>query len=322
MTRKKVRGILIAFILGGIITLWVIDWFSYGSYSHKVKFISMWKELPIQELKPEPTDDYAWGEDIPKFILKKMPIVTALRFDGIQYSYGKNKIEIEKRMLIQDELDVMVNNNLAWTLSDFSIYSSGEDIAIYGYWNDEFRRIRVGKAKDDVEIQTLTPNAEIPFSAHAVHSERIRRDYWIAISEDGHVSAYQNQCRIGKEVQLESAFYGMHIGSIICDIEGNMYMPYIVNNNGQEDFVCPKISKISKEKMELESQYDEYAIKYDMHTEGFVRFSSSLVFPTFKENGILTALIPNNLEKFVQYDNGEAELSIDDDLGWHYLEIE
>lgn len=91
-------------------------------------------------------------------------------------------------------------------------------------------------------------------------------------------------------------------------------MPYIVNNNGKREFICPKVDTLDKNDFEM---FFEMSIR----VKDYFRISNS-VFPTFKENGKVTALVPNELEKFIQYENNEAELSIDDDLGWHYLEIE
>lgn len=283
-------------------------------FPHTVKFMKIWREFPLQELTPEPEDDFAWGEDIPEFILKRMPIATTLRFDGIEYPYGENKIRIEEEWFTTDKLEILVNDNIGWSLSNFSIYSSGEDIAIYGYWNDEFRRIRVGKTKDDIKFEVLTPNSEIPFSAHAVYATETENEYWLSFSEDGRVSAYKDKQRIGDSIQLKETFFGMYTGATFCDETGNFYMPYIVNNNGKREFICPKVATLDITEFEI-------FIDWEIRVRDCLIISNS-VFPTFKENGNVIALVPNELEKFIQYENGEAELSVDDDLGWHYVEIE
>lgn len=57
------------------------------------------EELTVEQFSVDPIDnrDFAWdSEDIPEFIVSDTRKALMLNYDGVEYSFGENKICIEK----------------------------------------------------------------------------------------------------------------------------------------------------------------------------------------------------------------------------------
>lgn len=321
--KKDIKGtilwilIFINFVVGFI----NIKTIQYYETSHTVKFKEIRKELSVEDFVQEPGNrDFAWdSEDIPLFVTEDFEKAIAKdKYDGVEYTYGENKIQIEEEWFFSDdESRIMVNNDLSWQLKNYSIYSSGDKIVIYGYWNKEFRKIVVGKEKDDVEQSILTVNPEIPFSAHSLTTAKISDRYLLVLGSDGHtVSAYKDKKMIGEPVYIDAEISGIY-SQMLLTVNNELYMTYLLNNDGKEEFACIKVATVTSEAVESASSLykdDVYGVRY------FATFKDS-TFIIFEENDSIKMLVPNDIEKYNEYMKGTADLSYNDDLNWHWLEI-
>ena len=143
-----------------MIIVYVIDVYVGYHWEHKpvlgrtLKFMTHKEELTVKQFSVDPINnrDFAWdAEDIPEFMVSYCKKAFMRDYDGVEYSFGENKIYVEKDFF-SDDLEITLNTDLGWSMSNFSIYSSGENIVIYGYWNDEFRRITLGKTQESIVL--------------------------------------------------------------------------------------------------------------------------------------------------------------------------
>lgn len=298
-------------------------------FGRALKFMEQKKELTVEQFSADPIidRDLAWSsEDVPNFIALDYHKAALLNYDGVEYSFGENKIRVEEEFM-RDDLEIIVNSDLGWTMSNFSIYSSGENITIYGYWNDEFRRITMGKTQESIIKEVLTLDSGVPFSANSKYiSDEAKRDYIFVISEDMRtVSAYKDTMLIGEKIVLPNEILGFYDGIMILaksdDYTDKLYMPYVVTNNGKEEFVCIEIATVSAGEVENVSSA-EYMDAFHSYTTNYsARMDYVLCYFFENDDGMIRMIVPNNIQKYAAYRRGTDILTSEDDLGWHWITI-
>lgn len=297
-----------------------------------LKFMTHKEELTVEQFSADPIDnrDFAWdAEDVPEFIVSDTKNALMLNYDGVEYSFGENKICIEKRSSFTGDnyFEITVNTDLGWSMSNFSIYSSGENIVIYGYWNDEFRRITLGKTQESIVKDVLTINPNVPFSAEGKYiSEQVKEDYIVAISKDMRtVSVYKEKSIVGEDIVLPDEILGFYDANMILansdDDTYKLYMPYIVNNNGKEEFVCPEVATVTKTEVDNVSDTEYMDIFYSYTTEYSARVGNICCYIFENEDGRIRMIIPNDIQRYSAYKRGTDILKPEDDLGWHWVTI-
>lgn len=295
--------------------------FHYYDTLGVVKYKEIKQELTTEDFATEPTDkEFAWGaEKIPEFITKDFEnAIEGEKYDGVAYTYGENKIRIEEEWPFSEyESSITVNFDLGNSLNDYSIYSNDDKIIIYGYWNDEFRKITVGKTEEDVTVELITSNPEIPIDAKALATGKIADEVILVLSQDNYtVSAYKEQSQIGEEFVFSEKISGIYNEMLLTE-SNNLYMPYVLNDDGKQTFSCVKIASISEEELDTaiwRNDTSVYSVRYFASVGG-------MSFPVFRENNQIRMLVPNELEKYIEYKRGEAILTSEDDLQWHWIEI-
>lgn len=296
------------------------------------KFITYKEELTVEQFSVDPIDsrDFAWdSEDIPEFMVSDIIKALMLNYDGVEYSFGENKIYIEKchNFKGDDYFEITVNTDLGWSMSNFSIYSSGENIVIYGYWNDEFRRITLGKTQESILKDVLTINPNVPFSADGKYiSDMVKQDYIFAISKDMRtVSAYKEKNIVGEGIVLPNEILGFYDATMILtnsdDDTYKLYMPYIVNNNGKEELVCFEVATVTKTEVDNVSDTEYMDIFYSYTTEYSARVGNIGCYIFENDDGRIRMIIPNDIQKYSAYKRGTDILKPEDDLGWHWVTI-
>lgn len=314
--------------------------FSLGAYwgyqskhrlaiNRALRFMTPHSELSVDKLPADPFDDrdYAWDSEVPSFITSDFTTASFIGYDGVEYTFGENKISVRKGFL-GDELELMVNSDFGWSMNDFSIYSYGENVVVYGYWNDEFRRITLGKTEDSIIKDVLTLNPDVPFSANGKYiSEGVKKDCIFVISKDmSTVSAYRDHSQIGEAVVLPDEILGFYDKNMILtnfDADTDkLYVPYIIDNNGREELICLEVATVSVEEVNNVSSA-EYLDDFQSYT---TYYSATIgygcccyIFET--SDGRINMIVPNNIKKYSAYLDGTATLSVDDDLGWHWVTL-
>lgn len=294
-----------------------------------LKFMTQKEELTVEQFPADPigSRDFAWdSEDVPGFISSDFKKASMRKYDGVEYSFGENKIYVEEEFF-SDKLELTVNTDLGWTMSNFSIYSSGENIVIYGYWNDEFRRITLGKTEESIQKEVLTLHPGVAFSANSKYiSEEAKKDYIFVISQDMRtVSAYKDNAIVGEDVVLSDEILGFYDGIMILaksdDYTDKLYMPYVVENNGKEEFVCLEIASVTAEEVENVSS-SEYIDTFQAYTTSYsARMNYTLCYIFENEDGMIRMIVPNDINKYAEYRRGTDTLEAEDDLGWHWVTI-
>lgn len=294
-----------------------------------MKFMKQNEELTVTQFASDPIGDRDWAwdsENVPNFIKSDFQKAALHGYDGVEYYFGANKIRVEEEFL-SDNLEVIVNTDLGWSMSNFSIYSSGENIVIYGYWNDEFRRITIGKTEDTVIKEVLTLNPGVPFSANSKYiTENAKKDYIFVISDDMKtVSAYKENARVGEAVVLPNEILGFYDSIMVLaksdDYSDKLYMPYVVDNNGIEELVCIEIATVSVEEVVNVSD-TKYMDAFQCYTTNYsaqIGYVCCYIFEN--EDGMIRMIVPNNISKYAAYRRGTGVLTLDDDLGWHWITI-
>lgn len=286
-----------------------------------VKFKEMKQELKTELFSEVPADkEFAWNSElIPEFVNEDFEAaIENDKYDGIAYTYGENKIQIEEEWPFSEyESCILVNLDIEWSLNNYSIYSEGDKIAIYGYWNDEFRKITVGKEQGDVKKELITSNPEIPIDAKALTTSVIANDVTLVLSQDNYtVSAYKDRTQIGEAVKFPERIMGLYDEMLLTQ-SYELYMPYVLNDKWKYSFTCIQVASISEEELEEAAfSYDEalYAVR-DFASIGEIRL------PVFRDNESVKMLVPNEFEKYFKYVKGEEAFSSEDDLNWHWVEI-
>lgn len=298
-------------------------------FSRPLKFMEQKKDLTVEEFSADPIDnrDFAWdSEDVPSFILSDYNKASLLNYDGVEYSFGENKIYVEPEFL-RDELEIMVNMELGWSLTNFSIYSSGENIVIYGYWNDEFRRITLGKTEDSIEREVLTLNHGVPFSVNGRYiSEEAKRDYIFVISEDMRtVSAYKDNTAVGEAIVLPDEILGFYDEVMVLarsdDYTDKLYMPYVVDNAGKEEFICIEVATVTAEEVQNVSDTEYMDVFQSYTTDYYAKMGYACCYIFENADGMIRMIVPNNIQKYAAYRRGTDVLTSEDDLGWHWITI-
>lgn len=299
------------------------------AFSKTLKFMEQKKELTVEQFSADPFNsrDFAWdSENVPSFIASDFKKASLLKYDGVEYSFGENKIYINQEFM-RDDLEVVVNMELGWTMSNFSIYSSGENLVIYGYWNDEFRRITLGKTENSVVKDVLTLHPSIAFSANSRYiSEDVKEDYIFVISDDMRtVSAYHEKSIVGEAIVLPEEILGFYDGTMILtkfnDYADKLYVPYVIDNNGKEEFVCMEVATVTAEEIEnvSDTEYMDILQSYTTRYSAIMGHACCYIFEN--EDGAIRMIVPNNIQKYSAYMIGKDILTVDDDLGWHWITI-
>lgn len=298
-------------------------------FGRTLKFMEQKNELTTEQFSVDPIGnrDFAWDtENVPAFFALDFEKAILLDYDGVEYSFGENKICVEEELLSHD-WRIVVNTDLGWSMSNFSIYSSGENIVIYGYWNDEFRRLTVGKTQESIVKEVLTLNPDIPFSANSKYiSKRAKQDYIFVISNDMRtVSAYKDQALVGNAISLPDEILGFYDDIMVLakadDYTDKLYMPYVVDNNGKEEFVCLEIATVTADEVEIVSD-TEYMDIYQSYTTQYSATMGYVCCYIFEDvNGTMRMIVPNDIKKYEAYRRGSDVLKSTDDLGWHWITI-
>lgn len=300
-------------------------------FNRTLKFMEQKEELTVESFFKDPINerDWAWNaENVPTFIKSDFNQAILRKYDGVEYNFGENKIRIEEDIFSGNDWEITVNFDLGWSLHDFSIYSSEENIIIYGYWNDEFRRITVGKTEESIvkEILTLAPG--VPFSANSKYiSDEAKKDYIFVISEDMQtVSAYKDNAIVGNEVVLPEEILGFYDGIMILtksnEYSNKLYMPYIVNNMGKEELVCLEVANVTAEEVNnvADAEYIDTFQSYITRYSAWIGNVGCYIFEN--EDGALRMIVPNEIQKYAAYREGTGVLDVEDDLGWHWIIIQ
>lgn len=318
--------IIIVFIIG----TYVGRKFYNFPFNRPLKFMELKKELTVEQFSADPISsrDFAWdSEDVPSFISSDYDKASLLNYDGVEYSFGENKIYVDPEFM-RDELEIMVNMELGWSLNNFSIYSSGENIVIYGYWNDEFRRITLGKTEESIVKEVLTLNPGVPFSADGKYiSEDAKRGYIFAISEDMRtVSAYKDNAIVGEAVILPDEILGFYDGIMVLaksdDYIDKLYMPYVVDNNGKEEFICIEVATVTAEEVKNVSDDEYMDVFQSYNTYYFAKMNYACCYIFENTDGMMRMIVPNDIQKYSAYREGTDILTSEDDLGWHWVTIQ
>ncbi len=330
ISKLRFWGLAVLFIVVFLAGAYVGHQSKYDSaFGRALKFMKQKQELTVERFSEDPigSRDFAWdSENVPGFISSDFNKATMLNYDGVEYFFGENEIYVEQEFF-GNELTIMVNMELGWSMSNFSIYSSGENIVIYGYWNDEFRRITLGKTEESVTKEVLTLHPGVPFSANSKYiSKDSKRDYIFVISEDMRtVSAYKDNSIVGEAIVLPDEILGFYDGIMILvksDIYiDKLYMPYVVDNNGKEELVCVEIATVTSEEVNNVSDtehmdtFQSYTTKYSARME----YVCCYIFEN--GDGLVKMIVPNDIQKYAAYRRGTDTLKPDDDLGWHWITI-
>lgn len=334
-TKRKLISVFRFLALAVLIIIVFIVGTYVGSSCYKLpfnktlKFMEQKKELTVEQFSVDPIDnrDFAWdSEDVPSFISSDYNKASLLNYDGVEYSFGENKIYVDLQLL-RNELEIMVNMELGWSMRNFSIYSSGENIVIYGYRNDEFGCITLGKTEESIVRKVLTLNPGVPFSANGKYiSKEAKKDYIFVISEDMRtVSAYKDNAIVGEAIVLPDEILGFYDGIMVLaksnDYIDKLYMPYVVDNNGKEEFICIEVATVTAEEVETvsDTQYMDVFHSYTTNYSARIGYTCCYIFEN--SNGIIRMLIPNNIQKYEAYRRGTNILTSEDDLGWHWVTI-
>lgn len=300
-------------------------------YSRTMKYMEQKKELTVEQFAEDPLNgrDFAWdAEDLPAFIMADYDKATLRDYDGVEYNFGENKIRVEEEIYFDDDLEICVNFDLGWKLHNFSIYSSGENIIIYGYWNKEFRRITVGKTKESIVKEILTLDPGVPFSANSKYiSSQAKKDYIFVIAEDMRtVSAYKDNAIVGNEIVLPEEILGFYDSIMILakfdDYSNKLYMPYVISNNGKEEFVCIEIASVTTEEISnvADAEHIDASQTYTTNYSAWMGYVGCYIFEN--EDGALRMIVPNEIQKYADYRRGTGVLDAEDDLGWHWITIQ
>lgn len=318
-----------------MIIVYVIGVYVGYHWEHKpvlgrtLKFMTHKEELTVKQFSADPiyNRDFAWdAEDIPEFMVSDCKKAFMRDYDGVEYSFGENKIYVEKDFF-SDDLEITLNTDLGWSMSNFSIYSSGENIVIYGYWNDEFRRITLGKTQESIVKDVLTINPGVPFSADVKYiSDHIKEGYIFVISQDMRtVSAYKEKSIVGEKIVLPNEILGFYDGSMILADSDNdtdkLYIPYIVENNGKEEVICQEVATVTKEEIEHVSDTEYMDDFYSYTTEYAARMGGIICYIFENKDGKIRMIVPNDIQKYSAYRQGTDILKLEDDLGWHWITI-
>ncbi len=299
------------------------------AFGRPLKFMEVKEELSTEQFETDPIEsrDWAWdAEDVPSFINSDYQKAVIRKYDGVEYNFGENKIRVEEEFMSKD-LELTVNFDFGWSMSNFSIYASEDNIVIYGYWNDEFRRIVVGKTEDSIVREVLTLNPGVPFSANSKYiTEDAKKDYIFVISEDMQtVSAYKDNEAVGESVTLPDEILGFYDGIMILakadDYTDKLYMPYVVNN-GNEEFICIEVAEVTATEVKNVST-DEYIDTFQSYTtkySAWIGYVGCYIFEN--EDGMIRMIVPNEIQKYAAYRRGTDTLKIGDDLGWHWIVIQ
>lgn len=299
-------------------------------FGRALKFMTPKQELTVDQFSEDPISnrDLAWNsEDMPGFISSDFNKASLLNYDGVEYAFGENKIYIEREFLSNDELSLVVNMEFGWLMSNFSIYSSGENISIYGYWNDEFRNITLGKTKESITRKVLTLNPGVPFSANGKYiSEDVKDDYIFVIGEDMRtVSAYKDKAIVGEAVVLPDEILGFYDQIMILAKSDayidKLYMPYVVDNNGNEEFICIEIATVTSEEVNNVSDTEHMDTFQSYITKYSARMGYTYCYIFENGDGTVKMRVPNDIQKYAAYRRGTDVLKPDDDLGWHWVTI-
>lgn len=320
-------GMLLIIFLSGVFSGYHLK--HEKSFTKTLKFMNHKEELAVEQFSADPFDnrDFAWdSENIPAFIEADFKKASLLNYDGVEYSFGENKIYVDQEFM-RDDLEIVVNMELGWTMSNFSIYSSGEKLVIYGYWNDEFRRITLGKTEESVVKDVLTLHPGVAFSANSKYiSDDAKENYIFVISDDMRtVSAYKDKAIIGEPIILPDEILGFYDGIMILAKSSNyinkLYVPYVVENNGKEDFVCIEIATVTAE--EVANVADtEYLDLFQSYTTDYSAIMEHVCCYIFENSdGTIRMIVPNDIQKYAAYRRGTGTLKSDDDLGWHWITI-
>lgn len=329
ISKLRFWGIAVLFIIVFIVGIYIghkLDGkFTVGT----LRFMSQKDELTTEQFSKDPIDerDFAWdSENVPKFIWSDFNKASILDYDGVEYSFGENKVYVKKEFM-NNELEIRVNNDLGWLMSNFSIYSYGDNIVIYGYWNDEFRRITLGKTEESIVKEVLTLNPDVPFSANSKYiSKHIKEDYIFAISEDMRtVSVYHEKSSVGEAIVLSDEILGFYDGMMILakvdDYTDKLYMPYIIDNNGREELVCVEAATVTAQEIENVSDTGDMEVfqSYTTRYSAMIGYACCYIFEN--DDGALRMIVPNDIQKYSAYRKGTDSLKHEDDLGWHWITI-
>ena len=301
------------------------------TFNRTLKYMEQKEELNVERFTEDPLKDrdFAWdAENVPSFIKSDYDKAIFKNYDGVEYNFGENKIRIEEEFFSNGDPEISVNFDLGWQLHNFSIYSSGENIIIYGYWNDEFRRIKVGKTEKSIEKEVLTLDPGVPFSANSKYiSDEAKKDYIFVISEDmTTVSAYKDNAIVGDKIVLPDEILGFYDGIMILtkfnEYSNKLYMPYVVNNNGKEEFVCLEVAVVTTEEVNnvANAEYIDTFQSYTTRYSAWMGYVGCYIFEN--EDGALRMIVPNEIQKYAAYRRGTGVLSSEDDLGWHWIIIQ
>ena len=301
------------------------------AFGRTLKFMEQKDELTVEQFQTDPIDDRDWAwdsTDVPKFITSDYDKAILRNYDGVEYHFGENEIRIDEEFFSNGKLEISVNFDLGWQLHNFSIYSSGENIQIYGYWNDEFRRITVGKTVDSIVKEILTLDPGVPFSANSKYiSDEAKKDYIFVISDDMRtVSAYKDNTIVGEKITLPDEILGFYDSIMILtksnEYSNKLYMPYVVNNKGKEEFICLEVATVTTEEVNnvADAEYIDTFQSYTTQYSAWMGYVGCYIFEN--EDGALRMIVPNEIQKYAAYRRGTGVLDAEDDLGWHWITIQ